>query len=58
MMVMAVLVYNFIDPAVMLPKVHAKDAMRDQDTTVENVSLEEREVKSGEHSRLPSERSV
>jgi len=46
MMVIACGVYNVVDPAVLLPKVHAKGVVVDEDEEVRDVDGEEVEVKS------------
>jgi len=46
MMIIACGVYNVVDPAVLLPKVHAKDVIEDNETESRDVDGEEAEVKS------------
>lgn len=46
MMVVACGIYNVVDPAVLLPKVHVKDVVVEEDEEVRDVDGEEVEVKS------------
>jgi len=60
MMVIACGVYNVVDPAVLLPKVHVKDVVVDEDDEVRVVNDEEVEVKSsvGDDSESNERRDV
>lgn len=58
MMILAVGVYNFVDPAVLLPKVHARDVVMDHDHSVTENGYAMRVVRAKSSTVDGSDRSV